>query len=407
MALNAIQGTMGAGKTYYAANRLLPDILRDSNRPIYTNLPLEVDQLLLRVSRNAAKRDEYRRRVHFIEDRNSIVWEHKETKVLAYDQLPEGATESDWEIISDGEGFNRLTEFWYFCEPNAVVVLDEVADIYNSREYKDRPKSLQSFINHHRHYKMDLYFFMQDKEDVDVQIRRKILYVYDVQNSKYMNMFGWWALRGLKWPMQFFWVRVYLGKQVFGKSGDLTRYEPQQSFVVWPTRAGFKTYQSFSSANKLRGMKQADESAKSGDLEPAGKRLAGWLAHAGIPLSLLGAAIVAVYMFIQFVYWLAGGMNSGNVAHALGVSKGTTNAPQAVATPAQTKSTNETKSAEGKFMVANEVEKVVLVAPGRIVTTKRRLEIGSELNGKIVAGITARYILFGDGSKRSVRAIFP
>ena len=368
---------------------------------------------------NPVLREDYRRRITFLpaasgqlavplflqEDRNS------RGELLRRRLVPL--------VDDDGDKVEAdvLCEFWFFTKPNAVIFLDELADIYNALDRASRPETLASYINHHRHYKDDLWFFAQDKDDVDTQIRRKVQFVYDVRNSVMENIWQSQWLRGFKWPIQFFMVRVYLGKQVFNKSGDLRKFEQQRNFSVWPNRRGFQHYRSFSHSAKLGGKAIAEEHASSSNLQTPWQRLWGWGESAMVPFSYLVAVGLAIYLGIRGAYWAANGAPGETLnqylfndydkerkAKALGKSSVgvATNQPSAAQVagpvlPVKLVAGGVTNVPVEKPVV--EKERVVFVSPIGLVTTQRRIGVGDRVGTRIVERVLLNGFRFTNGEQ--------
>ena len=421
MSLHMVQGGMGAGKSYIAVNKEMLSYLESSNRPIYTNLPCdgdELDALLLDVTRNPARREDYRRRITFLpsasgqmavplflqEDRNS------RGELIRRRLVPL--------VDDDGDKVEAdvLCEFWFFTLPNAVIFLDELADIYNALDRASRPETLASYINHHRHYKDDLWFFAQDKDDVDTQIRRKVQFVFDVRNSVMENIWQNPWMRGFKWPVQFFICRVYLGKQVFNKSGDLRKFEPQRGYWVWPNRRGFLHYRSFSHSAKLGGKVVADDRASSSNLQTFWQRIGAWSSSAMVPVSYALAVGLAVYLGIRGVYWMANGApgesfnsyifhdrdkrtqtNSAPVADLVG--------PVVPPVPSSVLVSNPAVVVAVPPASVHKPERVVLVTPRAVVTTDRRIVVGDTLGDRVVSGILLDGFQFSNGEQCRFRDV--
>ena len=357
MGLHAVEGDVGGGKSFVAVHDLMAGYLRDSTRPVYCNLPcdgVELEHYLAWLCKTAARQEEMRCRLRFLRPGFQTAYEdywvdpREEGEPLAEQRSEDSSKkgvlwpgEQPWpeddDAVDDykqmGYELRRrelpakhdgVREFWYFVEPNAVVFLDESADLFNSLvkgkgEDLDKRLVLQSFINHHRHYLIDLYFFMQACDDVDVQVRRKIKFVYYIENSKTKNMFGWWLLRGLRWPMQFFRVRVFAGRKVLGKGADFDVFEPVRAYNVFPTRWRFKNYRSFAAAftGLIRGMKRVRRLGASTDMDKPWDRVKDFACNAGLPVGLLGGAVVGVWLFLRFIFSL-GAMDSGRVESMTG-----------------------------------------------------------------------------------------
>lgn len=309
-------GLMGAGKSYVAVNRILRMFLEDTNRPIYTNLPIELDALLLDIApRNPARREAYRERITFAP---SVPGE-----------VCEVVNPENGEVVGT---FDRLLEFWYFTEPNSVVILDECSDLYSTDQRNERPATMVTYLNHVRHYKEDVYFFLQDASELDPRLRKKVGYVWVLENSTMRNIADVWMLRGLKWPVQFFFTEIYLGTELLSFNGSpyLARCKcrVQQQYTIWPRARGFKNYRSFSATATLPGKATAKESDTCGEFEPGiWPRVRDFFGNSGTLLAMLGGIVTAIWLGIRGVYALAG-VNSSDVGGVLGqpVEKGKSNA---------------------------------------------------------------------------------
>lgn len=449
MSLYAIAGSVGAGKSFCAVNSLMADVIRNTRRHVYTNLPCDQDELewyLSWLAKSPSLREEYRKRLHFLYPGKEEAWEeywaepfwlNERKEVVPRDCWPRnaerakgrgwefGEKELPWPVDLDQEAeyrraghvkrkrslglHDRVAEFWFFTEPNAVIFLDETADIFNALKSKDRPETLQSYINHHRHYKDDLYFFMQAVDDIDVQVRRKILYLYYVENMKTVPMFNHWTLRGLRWPIQHFRVRQYLARKVLRGGQDYDRFEPLNGWKVWPSRRKYKNYRSFSAAQSLKGKKLPPQGAASTDMDTPWMRVREWVFNLGQPLAVLGAIGVGIYMGIRFLYALAG-LDSTSVGQMMGLDKATTNG--AVNVTATT--TNQSVVVQTNVVAVpavpdppKPVERVILVTSVGVHTTERYIGPGSVVGSNVVAGVVRDGLRWVNGGGASWDVLFP
>jgi hypothetical protein len=459
MSLYAIEGDVGGGKSFVAVNYLMARYLWETRRPIYTNLPCDGDELefyLAWLARSPVVREQYRQRLHFLQPGEQeafepywadVFWVRTDGSRVPDDCVPrskagqekaikrrgwrQAEKEIPWpdkqELEEDYRraGYrlfkrslgkrDRVREFWWFTEPNAVIFLDESADIWNALS-KDRPASLQSYINHHRHYKDDLYFFMQARDDLDVQVRRKIRTLYYIENMKNQNMFDWWALRGLRWPVQHFRVREFHGRKVLGKGGDFDRFEPINAWKAWPTRRRFKNYRSFSAAATLPGKRLPAEGAQSTDLDTPWQRIRGWLGGAWAPLSVLTFIVVAFVMGLRFMYALAD-VNSADVAKHLTGSKTNLQSKSSSSrlTPAlslnhaSTNGTNgitlESPEKPAKPSTSKDPERLLFAGPEYFKTTRRTVRVGERLGARRIARILFDGVEFDDGQRVHFEAL--
>ncbi len=428
---------MGAGKSCVAVNKFMADVLRDTNRPIYTNLPLryvgepdndpdwkpgpdDIFQIVANSFRSHPARQKAQSRIRLIHPCVKQPLDEAGNPVQ-YQQLDDEGRPIDGAPLLTLGPKHTLREFWYFTEPNCAVFLDEVADIWSTEDRKDRPADLGSYIRHHRHYKDDLYFFFQDKEDIDPALRRKIQYLWVIRNSTKENMFQWWALRGLKWPVQFFKVRCYLGRAVVGKSEESMKgVEAQEAWNFWPWARDFRTYKSFSEANKLRGKKAPPATAKSTDYDPRlWPKIAAFVGQMHVPLAILAAVVVAVVLGIKGVYKLAN-LDSKAVASTMikgdgrnglkGQGGESTPTNQNAATVKSERSISG-KQAVGVQNTTNSpavavVEKLVLASPKRFQTTQGTYEVGDTIDGRVIRRVLLDGVEFEGGERRRFRDLF-
>jgi hypothetical protein len=297
---------------------------------------------------------------------------------------------------------DRIKEFWWFVKPGSVVMLDETADVWNAGDHKERPKTLQSMINHHGHYKLDLWFICQDKEDLDIQVRSKIMFVYEVVNMKYEPLLpGVPLLRGLKWPLQFFRVRILQGKKVLGKRGDMEKFQPLDSFTVFPNSRGYRNYRSFSAAHStLAGMqrlKDGEEVQASSDLETGKQRLKIWIAGTGPLAAGLVGLVVALVVVLWSYWWMADGMKRPYLPWKSAVKKEVETQKLAAAVTnvaATVVSTNATRPAVGTNQPA--VLRVLLSTPyGIKLSDGRSFRVGEETPAGVLRAVAVNGVRVG------------
>jgi len=472
MGLFVIEGDMGAGKSYFAVNKLVADFLRTTNRHVYTNLPCdgaELEAYLCWLTSNPAVREEMRNRLHFlypgldvptVEEWVEEWWVNEREERLTRDQWPADEAsagpgvrrivktlpwpqdefeEADYREqgyrirrskLLDERGqerqCDRLAEFWWFTRANAVVVLDESADLFKQSEQanqanKGKRDILRSYLNHHRHYRDDLYFFAQTRDELDVTVRKKIQVLLYVENMKKQPMFpsAWWA-RGLKWPVQHFRVREFFGRKVMGKGADFDRFEPLRSYRVWPRARGYRNYRSFCQSAMVAG-KRGASGGRSSDLDSVWDRVKDFIEGAWAVAAVIVFAVFGVILGLKLIYGLAG-VDSGSVASMLG----TTNQAASSVAKAQEAKSNDTRTtarsgsefygppASGPVATgaSEEPERLLLTSSGGFVTSRRRVRVGDLLGGTnrvarilldgiiTVDGIGIRYelLLCGGGS---------
>jgi hypothetical protein len=230
--LSCISGKQRAGKTYFAVT-LIIDILLYTDRNVYTNLPLFPD----RIASFVAGRHKFK--IREILSRIFLFCDKADTAFLDYvkNKSPLYFTEFSDNLISS----ENLRVFYEHCKPNSFIIFDEVYEIFSSQLFKESGSTdirlkLLTYTRQHGHRKDDLVFISHNPNDLDVFIRRGIMYMYEIRNSKYTNMLPFKIFRGLRFPIQFFIIKGY----EYGES------EPSDSFCQWPSSKIFSCYDSFS-----------------------------------------------------------------------------------------------------------------------------------------------------------------
>ena len=257
-----------------------------------------------------------------------------------------------------------------------------------------------------------MYFFLQDASELDPRLRKKIGYVWMLENSTMRNIADVWMLRGLKWPVQFFFCEIYLGTELLSFSGSpyLARCKcrVQQQYTIWPRSRGFKNYRSFSATATLPGKATAKESDTCGEFEPGiWPRVRDFCGNSGTLVAMLGGIATALWLGIKGVYALAG-VDSATVGehlygktNSVAVSKSGTNgvdvaSERAPVVPGARSGDVSTNGPAGPVAVSGAVVARRLVwATGQ----RARFSDGSTLE---VGGVTT-----DGGSVRIVRSLRP
>lgn len=247
--LYCITGKQRSGKSYFCVT-IVQDYLRSCNRPIYTNLPLHPDYLCKMLFKSPAKYSLALSRIHLFRKFRSF-GEAREFYKCNPDWCKKRL------MISD----ERIKDFWRVTDSNSVIILDELYQYFSNTDYKsqdvaERRRELLAYTRQHGHYKDDMFLISHSSDDLDINIRRGIQYLYILSNSKYSNIFEKFSwLKGLKWPVQFFRVRGY-------EYGDKD-YSDQ--WALWPSKRIFRCYDSFSKAESVPGKSLPGEDAASSD----------------------------------------------------------------------------------------------------------------------------------------------
>ena len=385
--LSVITGKQRAGKTFYCVT-LIVKYLRQSDRNIYTNLPLNPDILCNYACngklKNTALYESYLKRLHvFVNFKNKKRREYRIFKPLNIDFIGVHKIYKTQLLAQD-----KIRTFWKITEPNSVIILDEVYQFFSATDIfdtttKELRKELLCYSRQHGHFKDDMFLVSHSQHDLDIHIRRGIQRQYVVQNSKYTNMFeGIKWLRGLKYPWQFFLVNAY----EYGETELSDRY------VVRPDKIIFKCYNSFSTAETLN-KKAVSASSKNTDSGVDNKENVMNYLRQITPYFLLvgclviGASITGYYFYSKFL------------------SK--TSTPYIY----DKKQVNSAKKIEPEKVT---IEKAIEYLKPRLITPdviiydgNLRLTKGMKIAGYEIKKILSDFVVLDNGARVSVSGIMP
>jgi hypothetical protein len=256
--LTVITGKQRAGKTYFVVRDIIITTLKDTSRPVFTNLPINPDQIAKKLAKNPLDREKYLERINLFLPTDYASLRGFQTRNPLYWSMFCRGNRNEINIISETE----VSHFWDYTKPNSVICFDEIYEVFSCMNFSDRSEGMQdnrkkllSYSRQHGHRKDDLYLISHSERDLDSFIRRGIQYLYVIRNSKYSNMFETKFFRGLKWPWQFFIVQGY-------EHGET---KPSDRWFVPSEPEIFKCYESFSHTSKL-GLHSVSQDAKSTDI---------------------------------------------------------------------------------------------------------------------------------------------
>ena len=70
----------------------------------------------------------------------------------------------------------------------SLILVDEAGICFNNRRFKEMPKQTIEFLKLHRHYGVDIIFFSQSWEDVDITIRRLAVRLFYIRKLPFFTM---------------------------------------------------------------------------------------------------------------------------------------------------------------------------------------------------------------------------
>jgi len=256
--LNMVTGLPGSGKSYSLVNVFLVDFLINSKRTIYTNLPINVEELASYILRTHYRKtdkttfkrelfiDAIKARFIFCSNRLEEALDREGKPVLDDDQKPVGRR-------------HMLKEFWWFTPSNCLVLLDEAINFFSSRDFNEQSGTkLRAYFTQQRHFKDDIYLIAQHISMVSTDLQKLSTFHYNCSNSLNENMFQTKWAAGITWPLQFFFFRRYVRR--------INGWELMNEQKVWPNKQGFKTYDSFSKPETLKGKELPTIEAESEDV---------------------------------------------------------------------------------------------------------------------------------------------
>lgn len=388
MALNIIEGLMGAGKSCVAVNFIMLDELQYGSRHIYTNLPIYPERIAhYLASGRRSKAQAFLDRIHLLENRLETVRDEDGKPLLISESPKPGSPLVECRL-------NMVQSFWRFTKPNSLILVDEAADIWNARNWKQtqseaglEDNELQSYINHHRHYKDDLYILAQSATDIDKQIRNKFQYIWVIANSTKENIFDARWLKGIKWPIQFFKIRIYHPREM---------KEPCELYNFFPKKIHFTFYDSFSASHRLPGKALPDKTSASSDHGQSYlKQVSNFRRNIGTLLifgGFISAMIVCSYLALMHVERHSA---QATVKIPTGEQK---RAGKALASP-------ETSAAEGTSSrsAKPELEPIDFVGLGLLHAGQHWYGIGDIFHGKTINDIALDAVRFTDGTVLPIR----
>lgn len=209
MSIEMLTGTTGGGKSYHAVNHIIPEIIK-TGRPVVTNLPLNISWW----------QDRFPDHYHLIK----IV----DKTAVPYADLENGKTIGDYGVGEELKAYYGdvcLTDYETGSRPHLII--DEAAGLWSKARTTDVHRD---FVDHHRHFELDLLLIVQDERKLDSAIRYNVEMVHKVVNLQQQGKKGLGAR--------------YVLKTWEGNSANTSRYPDRdtQNFKFEPD--GYDAYQS-------------------------------------------------------------------------------------------------------------------------------------------------------------------
>lgn len=209
----AICGTPGSYKSAYANEKFLLPALRQG-RHVYTNMEgLEPTYIAV-----------------FFDLDPVDVSQHLHYLGRVYDD--------DGNFVEDPE---RVRRFYEDLPENALVIIDETQNYYNSRDFKEGySNDLIPWLTKHRHLGNDVVWITQSLESVDITFRRNTALTYSLRRMEHLGMKN----RSIIYIFDRANLDVrYLARKTYSPNPDIFKiYSSYQSKDVKETRTSYNVF---------------------------------------------------------------------------------------------------------------------------------------------------------------------
>ena len=216
MSSRAISGRPGGGKSLYAVKLLLRELL-ETERPIVTNLPLRLDNIVKYCIKNGRDEIDVYSRIQMLDDSN--VPEFWRYRGVGVEPLPNCTNEQYKK--GDRPAFDLV-------KPGGVCYfIDEVHDFLNSRNWQKTGEGCLFYISKHRHLGDDVFWITQSVKNVDSQFRsvtQDYTYCRNFSKEKYRGFVKGKYFTAATYLEPLTWAQLHL-------NGD---YQEQEKFVLEP-----------------------------------------------------------------------------------------------------------------------------------------------------------------------------
>lgn len=326
--ITVVTGTPGSGKTFSITHVTFKEYALSSNRPIATNLPLNLDKFIELHNLGDAAAEKLRKRVILLKDRFSTAWGEK-----AYTILPDGreiereddhaalypnaeikrvrfplereaqVVGKDREEVSPENKFHEIREFWRFGPSGCVYLIDEIGKYASALDRNKRSKELGTYLQQHRHYHDDIYFLCQNFSQADKQIRDNVERRYICKRSTSERMIKTRFFGTYMYPVLFFMLCEVTGDPMSTK--DFRNGEISRQWWVFPSKKKYACYNSYSKGDGLSG-KDGEGAQGEDQLAAAKNRRDSWHKNQWRLYFLGASALVAFLVLRSYFSWALG-----------------------------------------------------------------------------------------------------
>ena len=233
--MSIIEGEVGAGKSFWATQKIA-ETLVDTRRPIFTNVPIYPHRLAAYCVFDLCGRS-WLKKDGEIDDQTVALWR---SFVRRLHYVPD----------------ERVLTLWTLPMFGAMIIWDELSQIFSSRGRGKLPEQINVWICQHRHARQDIYCMAQSHEDVHVMFRRHSTKLFSMRNGLGMSIWKNKYFQWMCWPVQFFkcdqWRMAH---------GKLVRKEGVKAAKsLWPFFKAKKLFDCYDSFSKPLGITCLSES---------------------------------------------------------------------------------------------------------------------------------------------------
>ena len=260
--LHLVIGLPGSGKSYWAARWIAE---YDGDRPVYTNLPINREELELYARRRgrAAAEVVHVQKAHFerfvaLLARVKDEMDERVNRGVDVEVAREEALKVVPGRVNAGPDANWIPQ-------DAVVILDELQNWYRKQDKEEAPEVLRYFTMF-RHMGHLLYVLSQRANNLSGSVRTMAESYTFCQNKGRVPVFF-----GIRVRLQWFLYVTYVAEDV-PKDGRVPRrgVSPIRVQWQWPKRSVFRLYSSFSMSRKDQVTEELKEQGRPGCLRRVG-----------------------------------------------------------------------------------------------------------------------------------------
>jgi hypothetical protein len=247
--INAITGVPGEGKTCFSVQHIILKELMHGNRPIFSNVAWHNDEV--------------------IKFCDSYGYEVDPKRLFTLEE-------------------DQISSFWEYTPHNCLIVLDEVAEFFNSQAWKDIGPKAGAYARQHRKLGHETYLIVQDLGHIYKQFRDMVFEEIRIVNLSNRS-FGPFKL-----------PKFFLAKWIVKDSGNV-----QQTKLYRFNTEVFKTYSTLATVGGLLTTGEevsVKQTKKRITLKDKKQKIYDFLGKHWMPLSII-AFICSIIYIPKLLFW--------------------------------------------------------------------------------------------------------